>query len=76
VYDCIKASVGNGSVVEIPPPPVKNMHIQGAPKNNNLLEKILYFWNCNTANLVKKYYVSRDIKFFLGDYYFWCALYV
>ena len=30
----------------------------------------------NAVNLVKKIlYNSRDIEFFLRDYFFWCALY-
>ena len=31
--------------------------------------------SANAVNLVKKY-SSRDIEFFLGDYFFWRALYM
>jgi len=43
----------------------------------NLQDMWLECSSVNTVNLAKKNLLhSTDIKFFLGDYFLWCALYI
>jgi len=44
-----------------------------AMKFAEYLAWILLWKRCKFGK--KIYYNSRDIEFFLGDYFFWCALY-